>query len=446
MPTRMKDSTQHFTPLTEKRTQILCEICHTTLLEFPQGTKGKVMGKDTFGHTIEDCWALRTQIEKLRLNPRVEDVEHSAKANKRDRSRSRQRAPMHRGTIATISRGEMAPHPRDFVQEARKARGVQAVMTGVNMMPLGRREPAPTITFDDRDLRHRAGGRDEPMVISVVAAEYKIERVLIDQGSSANILYWSTAQKMQLPVGWIQECSRSLYGFTGERVPIKGTVKLETSYEEQSGVRTIPVLYTIINAPTSYNIIIGRQTLNRLGAIVSTRHLCMKFPIGRKVGSIWVDSHVAQRCYENSLRVGAYLPAAAVKALELDLDPRCRWDPCPLYLYISVSDVAVNSELIQEREGEQRPQSASGYREEILKDRESFLSPSDSLTTTTPILPKFQHNSPDRFAYTTSVEKARLSRKNGSMECPAIGVRHFVQAEGPCEGASVGRFHHRVNP
>ncbi|RDX75747.1 hypothetical protein CR513_44341, partial [Mucuna pruriens] len=33
---------------------------------------------------------------------------------------------------------------------------------------------------------------DEPMVISVVVAEYKVEMVLIDQGNSANILYWST--------------------------------------------------------------------------------------------------------------------------------------------------------------------------------------------------------------------------------------------------------------
>ncbi|RDX88587.1 hypothetical protein CR513_29802, partial [Mucuna pruriens] len=43
------------------------------------------------------------------------------------------------------------------------------------MTPLGRKEPTPTITFDDRDLKHGASGRDEQMVISVVAAEYKID-------------------------------------------------------------------------------------------------------------------------------------------------------------------------------------------------------------------------------------------------------------------------------
>ncbi|RDX72749.1 hypothetical protein CR513_47718, partial [Mucuna pruriens] len=38
------------------------------------------------------------------------------------------------------------------------------------------------------------------MVISVMAKEYKIERALIDQGSSANILYWTTA-KRKFPAG-----------------------------------------------------------------------------------------------------------------------------------------------------------------------------------------------------------------------------------------------------
>ncbi|RDY08263.1 hypothetical protein CR513_07522, partial [Mucuna pruriens] len=52
-----------------------------------------------------------------------------------------------------------------------------------------RMAPTPTITFDERDMRRGAFGQDEPMVISIAVAGYKIECVLIDQGSSANIFY-----------------------------------------------------------------------------------------------------------------------------------------------------------------------------------------------------------------------------------------------------------------
>ncbi|RDX59105.1 hypothetical protein CR513_61911, partial [Mucuna pruriens] len=48
----------------------------------------------------------------------------------------------------------------------------------------------------------------------------------------------------------------------------------------------------------------------------------MKFPISRKVGSVWADSHLAQKCYEDSLKVEAYPTKVAVNALELDLDLR----------------------------------------------------------------------------------------------------------------------------
>ncbi|RDX92902.1 hypothetical protein CR513_24907, partial [Mucuna pruriens] len=133
---------------------------------------------------------------------------------------------------------------------------VQTVLTGANITPLGRREPTPTISFDDRDMRGRASGQDEPMVISVVAAEYKVERVLIDQGSSANILYWSTLERMQLPAGLVEKCTR----------------------------------------------------------------------IGRKVGSVWADTRVTQRCYEDSLKVERYVPSDEVNALDLDLDPRSQFE------------------------------------------------------------------------------------------------------------------------
>ncbi|RDY01550.1 hypothetical protein CR513_15106, partial [Mucuna pruriens] len=129
----------------------------------------------------------------------------SAGTNRRERSRSRQRTPPpHRGTIATISGGRMTTFPPNHeqevrrIEETRRVKRVQAVLTGANMTPLGRKEPTPTITFDNQDLKRGTFGRDEPMVISIVAAEYKIERVLIDQGSSTNILYWSTVH--QTPV------------------------------------------------------------------------------------------------------------------------------------------------------------------------------------------------------------------------------------------------------
>ncbi|RDY11362.1 hypothetical protein CR513_03994, partial [Mucuna pruriens] len=214
---------------------------------------------------------------------------------RRERSRSRPTASIwHRDTIATISGGGGI-----FSEEAASRRHeVQAVLTGANQTPLGaKRGTNPIITFDNRDLKHGVPSHDEPMVIYMIATEYRIERVLMDQGKSANIIYWSTFQKMKLLPSRLTDCSRTLYGFAGEQVPIKGTVELETVYGDRSGVKAIPVLYP--------------------------------FPVDQRIGSVWADSHVARRCYEDSLRVGSH-PSKATKStvnvLDLDLDLRCQYE------------------------------------------------------------------------------------------------------------------------
>ncbi|RDX72674.1 hypothetical protein CR513_47800, partial [Mucuna pruriens] len=137
------------------------------------------------------------------------------------------------------------------------------------------------------------------MVISVVTVEYKVERVLIDQERSANILYWSTYKRLGLQLADLEACSGKLYGFAGEQVTIKGVIELETTFGERGHARTILVLYTIVDVDPSYNIIMGRPTVNKLGVVVSTLHLCMKYPVGQEVE-------------EPDMNV-----------LNLDLDPKC---------------------------------------------------------------------------------------------------------------------------
>ncbi|RDY06336.1 hypothetical protein CR513_09688, partial [Mucuna pruriens] len=159
----------------------------------------------------------------------------------RKRSWSRRGASTHhRGTIATISGGMMMPRLHNRPQNREKEE-VQAVLTGANLTPLGRRKSNPVMTFDDRDLRHGAPGCNEPIV--------------------------------KMGLRHMTKCQGTLYGFVGERVPVKGTIELETTIGDKSGVRTIPALYMVVDTKASYNIIMGRLELNMLRAVVSTYHL-----------------------------------------------------------------------------------------------------------------------------------------------------------------------------
>ena len=89
----------------------------------------------------------------------------------------------------------------------------------------------------------------------------------------------------------------------GDQVEVRGYIELRTTFTDEAGSRTEKIKYLIVNAPSAYNILLGRPTLNRIGAIPSTRHKKVKLPpMEGVVITIKSDQKEAKRCYENSLK------------------------------------------------------------------------------------------------------------------------------------------------
>ncbi|GAV62834.1 hypothetical protein CFOL_v3_06357 [Cephalotus follicularis] len=59
--------------------------------------------------------------------------------------------------------------------------------------------------------------------------------------------------------------------------------------------------FLVVDTPTPYNAIIGQPDLNLMEAIVSTRHLLMKFPTRFGVGEVRGDQQVARQCYKTTI-------------------------------------------------------------------------------------------------------------------------------------------------
>ncbi|XP_072064298.1 uncharacterized protein [Arachis hypogaea] len=162
----------------------------------------------------------------------------------------------------------------------------------------------PTTTFDQNDHKPKTTNLDDPVVISIQAGDLLVRKVLLDPGSSADVLFYSTFQKMKLSIKTIQPSSGELVGLSGERVSILGSVWLQTTIGDHPLCRTKDILFLVVDFPSPYNIILGRPSLNSFCAIVSTVHLCVKFQADDdKTATVYSDQIQARRCYIESLKI-----------------------------------------------------------------------------------------------------------------------------------------------
>ncbi|XP_065049462.1 uncharacterized protein LOC135679526 [Musa acuminata AAA Group] len=157
-----------------------------------------------YGHDTEDCHDLMNQIEALIRRGHLGCY-----------LKSREATPPPRGPperqIDVISSGPVAG---DNSMVARKA----YAHSMVEKRP--RPEHEPKITFG-------AGGvershHDDALVISIQIANARVKRVMVDTGSSVDVLYLDAFKRLDLTKGDLTPLASALKGFTGGPSPCSG--------------------------------------------------------------------------------------------------------------------------------------------------------------------------------------------------------------------------------
>ena len=158
------------------------------------------------------------------------------------------------------------------------------------------------ITFSDSDLEGCQHPHDDPLVIRVVVANKTIHRVLIDNGSLIDIIFASAFDKMGIGREKLEPVNTHLRGFSEEKVLPLGLIQLELTLGDPPCQATTTVRFLIIDAPSAYNVLLGRPSLNAIKAIPSAYHMVIKFPTTNGVGMVRGDQHVAKECYLASMK------------------------------------------------------------------------------------------------------------------------------------------------
>ena len=112
-------------------------------------------------------------------------------------------------------------------KKARKTylRMVQNVQLTGSVPKIARRE-SPIIGFSKENARRLHHPHDDALVVSIRIEDYNMHRVLVDNGSSADILYYPTFQQMGIGRERLISTNASLVGFGGTRVLPLGAITL----------------------------------------------------------------------------------------------------------------------------------------------------------------------------------------------------------------------------
>ncbi|GAV88809.1 hypothetical protein CFOL_v3_32230 [Cephalotus follicularis] len=121
-------------------------------------------------------------------------------------------------------------------------------------------------------------------MITLLVELFTVKRVLLDSGSSIEILYKPAFDQLRIPEDQLKSVKTPLIGFAGETVLPLGSIDLSVIAGSSPCQTMVQMTFLVVDTPSPYNAIIGRPGLNAMEAIVSIRHLLVKFPTRFDVG------------------------------------------------------------------------------------------------------------------------------------------------------------------
>ena len=198
--------------------------------------------------------------------------------------------------------------PRDVIGEIKTIVGGsfrslkkawQRQVHSVHMIPsFKQRQTNQDMSFNEADARGVKQPHNDPLVIMLNIEGFNTKRILVDNGSSADIIYLPAFQQLKLDPKRLRPFESPFVSFSGDRVYPKGIVTLTITVGAQPRQLTRQLDFLVVDCPSSYNVIIGRPTLNRWKAATSTYCLKVKFPTDNGVGEVKGDQILARECYQ----------------------------------------------------------------------------------------------------------------------------------------------------
>nr|XP_016485636.1 PREDICTED: uncharacterized protein LOC107806036 [Nicotiana tabacum] len=149
-----------------------------------------------------------------------------------------------------------------------------------------------TLGFSEEDLETLAEPHNDALVILFLLSNVRIKRVLVDPGSSANVIRSKVVEQLGL-LDQIVPASRVLHGFNMASEVTKGEITLLFDMF----VTVQNTKFHIIDGEMRYNTLLGMLWIHNRRAVPSTLHQMIKFPTKYGITTIYGEQHVEKEMF-----------------------------------------------------------------------------------------------------------------------------------------------------
>ncbi|XP_024028774.1 uncharacterized protein LOC112093806 [Morus notabilis] len=308
-----------YTPLTMGIEDVYHEISHLQVRRRPPPLKSDPARRNQSkycrfhgdsGHTTAECYDLRDEVERLIREGRLGEYRADRRNNNRrnDDRRDEQRRdnpPEPVGVIRTISgglylNGTSRRAQKEYAREAKEKFSQRIMNVSGREAKVARYEDAE-ITFLEADAKGVHFPQSDALVVKAMIGNHTVCRILVDNGSSVDILYVDCLDKMGILRSRLQNSAQPLYGLTGDSVIPEGAIKLPMTIGDRPHTSTVMSKFLVVKGGDQYNAVIGRPTLRALRAVTSIYHQAMKFPTPNGIGKVRGNQYESRLTYSETV-------------------------------------------------------------------------------------------------------------------------------------------------
>ena len=129
------------------------------------------------------------------------------------------------------------------------------------------------IAFNDDDLEGTIQPHNDALVVTTQINGFILNRVLVDQGSGADVMYQDLFRGLKLKKEDLSKYDMPPVGFDGQVVIPEGQVSLPVNMKGKE----VTVAFIVVTSFSPYTAILGRLWIHAMGAVPSTLHVKVKF-------------------------------------------------------------------------------------------------------------------------------------------------------------------------